>query len=92
MSMSGQPFSVGSIKLSNGAVLRLRILIVDIKEMGFSPFGGISFNASQVVSGNLLRISHSSHRGLSSLGMAGNCSVLMIRSLRDLECHSRFEG
>jgi len=41
MPMSGQPFGVGSIKLSDGAVLRLRILIVDIKEMGFSPFGGV---------------------------------------------------
>ena len=46
MSVSGQPFGVGSIKLSDGAVLRLRILIVDIKEMGFSPFGGVNFNVN----------------------------------------------
>jgi hypothetical protein len=48
ISVSGQPFGVGSIKLSDGAVLRLRILIVDIKEMGFSPFGGISFNVNVI--------------------------------------------
>jgi len=46
ISVSEQPFGVGSIKLSDGAVLRLRILIVDIKEMGFSPFGGVSFNVN----------------------------------------------
>jgi len=45
-SVSGQPFGVGSIRLSDGAVLRLKILIVDIKEMGFSPFGGTSFNVN----------------------------------------------
>jgi hypothetical protein len=88
-SVSRQPFGVGSIRLSDGAVLRLKILIVDIKEMGFSPFGGTSFNVNvtggvsvepiQIVPGNSLRISRSSHRGPSSLGMAGSCSALLSR-------------
>ena len=45
-SVSGQPFGVGSIRLSDGAILRLKILIVDIKETDFSPFGGTSFNVN----------------------------------------------
>lgn len=34
----------GFIKLSDGTVLKLRILIIDVKEAGFSPFGGINFD------------------------------------------------
>ena len=34
----------GFIKLTDGTVLKLRILIVDVKEAGFSPFGGINFD------------------------------------------------
>lgn len=38
----------GFIKLSDGTVLKLKILIVDIKEEGFSPFGGINFDVKTV--------------------------------------------
>jgi len=38
----------GFIKLSDGTVLKLRILIVDVKEAGFSPFGGINFDVKTV--------------------------------------------
>lgn len=38
----------GFIKLADGAVLKLRILIVDVKEMGFSPFGGVNFEVRVV--------------------------------------------
>ena len=41
--MSQRPVGVGNIKPSDGAHLRLRILIVDVKEIGFSPFGGVNF-------------------------------------------------
>jgi len=34
----------GRIRLSDGTVLRLKILIVDVKEAGFSPFGGVNFD------------------------------------------------
>jgi len=47
-SVSGQPFGVGSIRLSDGVILRLKILIVDIKETDFSPFGGTSFNVNVI--------------------------------------------
>lgn len=35
---------VSKIKLADGSVLMLKITIINIKEGGFSPFGGISFN------------------------------------------------
>jgi len=38
----------GFIKLSDGAELKLRILIVDVKEVGFSPFGGVNFDVKTV--------------------------------------------
>jgi len=38
----------GFIKLSDGTVLKLRILIVDVKEAGFSPFGGINLDVKTV--------------------------------------------
>lgn len=38
----------GRIKLSDGAVLKLRILIVDVREAGFSPFGGVNFDVKTV--------------------------------------------
>ncbi len=41
-----QPIGVGDIKLSDGSLLRLKILIVDVKEIGFSPFGGVNFYAN----------------------------------------------
>jgi hypothetical protein len=44
--VSQQPVGVGNIKLSDGALLRLKILIVDIKEAGFSPFGGLNFHVN----------------------------------------------
>lgn len=44
--MSQRPVGVGNIKRPDGAHLRLRILIVDVKEIGFSLFGGVNFYAN----------------------------------------------
>ncbi len=38
----------GLIKLSDDTVLKLRITIVDIKEVGFSPFGGINLDVKAI--------------------------------------------
>jgi len=46
--MMSSSVGTGFIKLADGAVLKLRILIVDIKETGFSPFGGINFDVKTV--------------------------------------------
>ena len=45
MSVTPSPINVGRIKLSDGAVLKLKILVVDVRESGFSPFGGVNFDA-----------------------------------------------
>jgi len=42
--VASSPVGVGWIKLSDGAVLKLKILIVDVRESGFSPFGGVNFD------------------------------------------------
>jgi len=42
--MSNQPIGVGVIKLSDGSVLQLKIFIIDVRETGFSPFGGVYFD------------------------------------------------
>jgi hypothetical protein len=42
------PVGVGRIKLSDGAVLKLKILIVDVRESGFSPFGGVNFDVKVI--------------------------------------------
>jgi len=34
---------VGLIRLADGSELKLRILVVDVREAGFSPFGGVGF-------------------------------------------------
>jgi hypothetical protein len=44
----GSSVGVGRVRLSDGAVLKLKILIVDVKEAGFSPFGGVSFDVKVV--------------------------------------------
>ena len=46
--MVSSSVGTGFIKLSDGTVLKLRILIVDVKEAGFSPFGGINFDVKTV--------------------------------------------
>jgi len=38
----------GLIKLSDGTVLKLKILIVGVKETGFSPFGGVNLDIKVV--------------------------------------------
>ena len=38
----------GHIKLSDNSVIKLKILIVDVKEVGFSPFGGVQFDVKVV--------------------------------------------
>jgi len=42
--------SVGTehVKLSDNSVIKLKILIVDVKEAGFSPFGGVQFDVKVV--------------------------------------------
>ena len=43
--MSKSPSSgLGFITVSDGTVLKLRISIIDIREIGFSPHGGINFD------------------------------------------------
>jgi len=44
------------IKLSDGTELKLRILIVDVKELGFSPFGGINFDVKTVGGVSTVRV------------------------------------
>ena len=39
---------LGHIKLSDGAVLKFKITIIDVKEIGWSPFGGIDFDVNAV--------------------------------------------
>jgi hypothetical protein len=51
------------VRLSDGAVLKLKILIVDVKEAGFSPFGGVSFDV-KVVGGVAVESLPDSVRGL----------------------------
>jgi len=36
----GMPVGIGRVKLSDGTIIKLKTLIVDVKEAGFSPFGG----------------------------------------------------
>ena len=55
----GSSVGVGRVRLSDGAVLKLKILIVDVKEAGFSPFGGVSFDV-KVVGGVAVEMSSSS--------------------------------
>lgn len=43
-----QPVGTGYIKLSDGTEIELKILIIDIRESGFSPFGGINFDVKTV--------------------------------------------
>jgi len=38
----------GRIKLSDGTELELRIMILDIREAGFSPLGGVNFSVKAV--------------------------------------------
>lgn len=46
--MSSSGAGIGFIKLSDGTELKLRMLIIDVKELGFSPFGGINFDVKTV--------------------------------------------
>jgi hypothetical protein len=39
---------LGFITVSDGTILKLKISIVDIKEAGFSPFGGINFDVKAI--------------------------------------------
>jgi len=39
---------VGRIKLSDGTVLSLKICVIDVKEVGYSPFGGVDFDVKAV--------------------------------------------
>jgi hypothetical protein len=46
--VASSPVGVGRIKLSDGAVLKLKILVVDVRESGFSPFGGVNFDTKVI--------------------------------------------
>jgi hypothetical protein len=48
MSAASSPVGVGRIKLSDGTILKLKILIVDVRESGFSPFGGVNFDVKVI--------------------------------------------
>jgi hypothetical protein len=39
---------VGRVKLSDDSILKFKILIVDVREAGFSPFGGVQFDVKVV--------------------------------------------
>lgn len=39
---------IGLIKLSDGSTLKLKIFIVDVREAGFSPFGGVQLDVKTV--------------------------------------------
>lgn len=38
----------GFIELTDGTILKLKITIVDIKEVGFSPFGGVNLDIKAI--------------------------------------------
>jgi len=44
----GMPVGIGRVKLSDGTIIKLKTLIVDVKEAGFSPFGGVSFDVKVI--------------------------------------------
>jgi len=48
MGAISSPTGVGRLRLSDGAVLNLKIMVVDVKESGFSPFGGVNFDVKAV--------------------------------------------
>ncbi|MGC8696253.1 MAG: hypothetical protein ACP5UD_07610 [Conexivisphaera sp.] len=39
---------IGRVKLSDGTELKLQIMIVDVKDAGFSPLGGVNFAVNAV--------------------------------------------
>jgi hypothetical protein len=48
MSSSSNPVGIGRIKVSDGTVLKFKILVVDVREAGFSPFDGVNFDVKVV--------------------------------------------
>jgi len=42
------PVGIGRVKLSDGTIIKLKTLIVDVKEAGFSPFGGVNFDVKVI--------------------------------------------
>jgi len=60
MEDSNRRESIGLITLADGTILKLKVTIIDIRESGFSPFGGVNFDiksaggvATQSVPGEL---------------------------------------
>lgn len=43
---SQQPIGADSINLSDGTLLPPKMLVVEIEEMGFSPFSGVNFHVN----------------------------------------------
>jgi hypothetical protein len=52
MSSSSNPVGIGRIKVSDGTVLKFKILVVDVREAGFSPFDGVNFDVKVVGGGS----------------------------------------
>lgn len=48
MSSASNSIGTGFIKLSDGTVLKLKTLIIDVREIGFSPFGGVNFDVKTI--------------------------------------------
>jgi hypothetical protein len=48
MSCGSHPVGIGRIKVSDGTILKFKILVVDVREAGFSPFGGVNFDVKVV--------------------------------------------
>lgn len=46
--MNTTSVGVGRIKLSDGTTLKQKILIIDVKEFGRSPFGGVNFDVKAI--------------------------------------------
>lgn len=48
MSCGSHPVGIGRVKVSDGTILKFKILVVDVREAGFSPFGGVNFDVKVV--------------------------------------------
>jgi len=48
MSCGSHPVGIGRVKVSDGTTLKFKILVVDVREAGFSPFGGVNFDVKVV--------------------------------------------
>ena len=90
MGVASSPVGGGWIRLSDGAVLKLKILIVDVRESGFSPFGGVNFDVKVVggvavesVPEEVKKLVANKPLALQSFRLrVGSCWVLLSRDLQ----------